>query len=249
MARFRAYVPSVRQAVRPGIATDLIKARQRNLSIPQWRAAQSARVHLLPDLSILEGGLVVDLGANVGDWTAAVLEVVPSARILAVEPATDPRATLVERFARDPRVTVDDRAVAATAGTREFHITEHSHNASLNQPRDMDTLYGDGWKVARRVTVETVTVDGLVQGRDLALLKIDVQGAEREVLAGATATLKRTAAVLLEVTFISHYEGDATFPWLHEHMTELGFRLAGLSEPKMSAGHAVLWCDACYVPG
>ena len=97
------------------------------------------------------------------------------------------------------------------------------------------------------LTVGTTTVDDLAAGRPVALLKIDVQGAEREVLAGAAQTLPHTHAVLLEVTFTSHYQGDTTFPWLHNYLTERGFELVGLSEPFVSSRNTVLWCDACYV--
>jgi len=249
MAKFREYSPSVRRAVAPGLALDWLAARRHGLTIPQWRAAQSAHLDLLPRLESLSNGLVVDIGANVGDWTASVLAVAPSATVVAVEPADGPRADLAVRFANDARVTIDDRAVADATGERAFHITEHSHNASLRIPReDMTDLYGSGWGVAGVTTVRTTTVDDLVNGRDVALLKIDVQGGEREVLAGARRSLASTGAILIEVTFVSHYDGDATFPSLHEQMMEVDFELAGLSPPFMSRRGTVLWCDACYVP-
>ena len=168
--------------------------------------------------------------------------------MIAVEPADEPRASLQRRFAADPRVTVNACAVGAVAGSRDFYLTEHSHNASLRPPREeMDTLYPDrGWRRSSVVKVDVATVDEITSGRDVALLKIDVQGAEREVLDGAVATLPRTRAVLLEVTFFSHYEGDTTFPQLHEFMLDRGFELAGLSKPFLSRRHTALWCDACY---
>jgi hypothetical protein len=111
----------------------------------------------------------------------------------------------------------------------------------------MDEFYDRGWNVRDTVSVETTTVDELAGNRTIGLLKIDVQGAEQEVLAGATATLPRTSAVMLEVTFVSHYEGDATFVQLHETMQEAGFRLAGISPPARTPQGAMLTADACYV--
>ena len=53
------------------------------------------------------------------------------------------------------------------------------------------------------------------------------------------------------MTFVSHYDGDATFPTLHEQLSAHGFSLNALSEPfraQRGAG-SFLWADACYCRG
>ena len=62
-------------------------ARRHGASMRSFGAAREARLDLLPGWVDLRTGIVADIGANVGDWTAAVLRVVPAARVLAVEPA------------------------------------------------------------------------------------------------------------------------------------------------------------------
>jgi FkbM family methyltransferase len=215
----------------------------------RYWATRSARLDLLPPEVDLESALIVDLGANHGGWSSALLKVAPRARVVAVEPAPEPGAQLEARFGGDDRVTVDRRAVAAGPGTADFHVTAHSHNSSLRVPDDnVEERYGDsGWAVARTIQVETTSLDDIVGDRDVALLKIDVQGGEREVLAGAARTLPRTGAVLLEITFVSHYSGDATFPELHQLMTGAGFELAAMSEPERTADGMLAWADACYL--
>lgn len=248
MNRFRQYVPSIRQAVTPGLVADVTAARSRRLSLVAWHAAQAARLDLLPSSDLLRRGVIVDVGANIGDWTANALAVEPLASVIAVEPASGPLERLRRRFGADRRVTIVDRAVSDSIGQSDFFVTEHSHNASLHQPHEgTDALYGGGWQVAAVTSVQTTTVDALVQDSEVSVLKIDVQGAESEVLRGAANTLKHTSAVLLEVTFVSHYSGDATFPELHQLMAAEGFQLAGLSSPFMSRHNTALWCDACYV--
>lgn len=217
------------------------------MSVPRWRHAQAAGLDLLPSVNVLRNGLVLDIGANVGDWTAALLTAEPSVSVIAAEPGDEPYATLTQRFSHDPRVALTQCAVAERAGPRTFHVTAHNHNASLRAPLPgMDVLYGFGWEETGTCEVDVTTVDKLAAGRDIALLKIDVQGAELDVLAGAAATLPRTSAVMLEVTFVSHYEHDASFAVLHAQMTTCGFELSGLSRPFLSRRHTVLWCDACY---
>ena len=232
----------------PPLLTELKRARALGLALPVYRQIRAAHLHLLPSLDLLRRGLVLDLGANVGDWSAAVLRAAPDALIVAVEPAPDPREVLTRRLGS--QITIDARAISDTIGNAPFHITRHSHNASLHSPRPgTDALYGGlaGWEVKDTLTVETTTVDTLAAGRSVAVLKVDVQGSEREVLAGAERTLPQTQAVLLEVTFVSHYQGDATFPWLHNFLADEGFELVGLSDPFVSQQGRVLWCDACYL--
>lgn len=212
------------------------------------RSFHSARLDLLPVSFDLDGGLIVDVGANVGAWSEAVLRVHPQAEILALEPSPDARQTLERRLAKYPKATIDPRAAGTRPGRSTFYLTEASHNASLHRPlATTNELYGWGWDVARHMEVEVVDLDSLVGRRDVQLLKIDAQGAEKEVLLGAQRVLSRTAAILIEVTMVSHYEGDTIFPWLHDHLTNAGFQLSAFSQPFLSPAQRILQMDACYL--
>jgi hypothetical protein len=71
-----------------------------------------------------------------------------------------------------------------------------------------------------------ITVDQLCAERNLAgpyLLKVDVQGAELQVLAGARRTLEQTEAVLLELSFFGFYLGSPQFCDVIAEMKERGF--------------------------
>jgi FkbM family methyltransferase len=167
-----------------------------------------------------------------------------------VEPSPEPRARLEARVAGRRNVTVVPKAVATASGTARFHITVHDHNASLQRPRtdQMGALYHhEGWGVREVLEVETISLDELARGRDVALLKLDVQGGEMEAIRGGGEALTRTHAVLMEVTFVSHYEGDATFQDLNHAMLDLGFELCGISSPGRSPEGVPTWADACYV--
>jgi hypothetical protein len=65
---------------------------------------------------------------------------------------------------------------------------------------------------------------------DVALMKRDAQGAGLEVLEGAERILARTTPVLVEATFVSHYDAEASFSRLHVHKASIGFAPTGLSD-------------------
>ncbi|MGC1852672.1 MAG: FkbM family methyltransferase, partial [Solirubrobacterales bacterium] len=195
-------------------------------------------------------GLVLDIGANEGDWTAVALQAFAGVEVLAAEPGSEPLTILRDRFADRSNVMIDPRAVTDATGTATYHRTRASVFASLLPPSaDIDDLYplpGSPAEVVETVEVSTVTLDELVGERPVSLLKLDVQGGELAVLRGGRRVLEHTAAVLIEVLFLPHYEGDTTFPGIHEAMTDLGFVLMDLSRPfRLDEGPA-LWADACY---
>jgi FkbM family methyltransferase len=139
-----------------------------------------------------DGELTVDVGANIGYLSSAMAAAVgPSGRVVAFEPHPALRATLAENAAAwrtRPRCgAVDVRAEA---------LSSRSGRATLREPRG----FADNRGVATLeevqpdaagpgLEVETTTLDDVVGGERVALLKIDVEGHEAAVLAGGRASL------------------------------------------------------------
>lgn len=147
-------------------------------------------------LSAAPRGIVVDVGANLGWHTLHAARHPHVESVVAFEPDAF-NADLLERnlAANDIRnVVVDRRAVAAASG-----------QAALYRYRDTNlgrhSLASDHGYGSRPVPVTDLdgALEGLGQGeRPVTLLKIDVEGHEPAVIAGAAKTLARTDAVLLE---------------------------------------------------
>jgi FkbM family methyltransferase len=240
----------------PQILAEALEAKrlfnQRGWRAPNLRAYRNAwnsRLHLLPGDLDLDRGLIVDLGANEGNFTNAVLSFAPNARVVAVEPAPEPLARLRARFAGKPSVQIVGKAVSDRSGSAELHLTSHDHNSSLHRPRtEMQTLYEDpGWSVVAELEVETTSLDDLIgEAEQVAAIKLDVQGGELAVLQGGEGVLERTQAVLMEVTFVSHYEDDADFQRLNRELLDRGFTLTAISDPGRTRRGDVTWADACY---
>ena len=196
-------------------------------------------------------GIALDVGANEGDWTAAALAAFPGLRVLAIEPSPAPRELLQRRFGEEAAVTIDPRAVSDTAGTATFHATRASVFGSLLAPvaglgEMYEVAHGGPTEELEAFEVDTATLDEIVGDRPVSLVKLDVQGAEMEVLRGGRRTLQRAQALLVEVLFQHHYDGDATFPELHAALTELGFDLIDLGRPVRIDRGPALYGDACY---
>jgi FkbM family methyltransferase len=131
----------------------------------------------------------VDVGANVGFFSWLVLTHNPAARVIAIEPDLLNNACLRRTAARHPQfaVTIFDCAVAATAGQATFHTDELSSVTGTlvgSRPTADVSLYAAKQK---QLSVRTETLDTLLDGRleGTTCLKVDVEGAELDVLAGA----------------------------------------------------------------
>lgn len=248
----------VRLAAPAGVVSYYDRLRLlRCLGSPLRLAVRAARtdefretsVHLLPFGSLEHLGCVIDVGANVGRWSTLLLRVASPSALLAVEPAPAVIPTLREALAPWPIATVLPVAAGPQTGNVDFHITAHSHNASVMTPRteEMEAIYGGGWTVQDVIKVSQRPLDDLAHTfNEVSILKIDVQGYETAVLSGAASTLRKTAAVIIEVTFQSHYQEDTVFPMLHQLMVDNGFILRAVGTPS-ERGNELMWADAVYI--
>lgn len=136
---------------------------------------------------VREGSSVIDVGANVGFFTERFARWVgPRGRVIAIEPEARNHAELVRRLAArglDGCV----RAVLAAADAKSGAAL-----LMINPDHPGDHRLADEGDPVRTVTLDDLTAPD----QDISLVKIDVQGAEMRVLAGASAILARERPAL-----------------------------------------------------
>ena len=192
---------------------------------------------------------IVDVGANVGQWSGMLLDLITPARLIIIEPEPSAFAELQRRFAARGNMELHQTAVGDTNGVTRFRVTRDTTGASILQPREeMRELVGSNWTVEAEIEVPLCTLDTLLSDLSaISLLKIDVQGFERQVLAGAVQILKRTDFLLIELNYQPQYIGGSWFGEIHEMLTrEYSFTLVDTSKPLRLNGRASM-CDGLYV--
>ncbi len=172
-----------------------------------------------------KGGLFVDVGANMGYFTLLWAGLGPG-NVVAIEPAPRNVELLANNVARNglsERVYVLARAAADRNG--EVHFREGPHEQT-------------GWggitneRRASDFTVPSTTLDHEFDGREIRVLKIDVEGADTVVLRGCEALLRRQCI------------GQIYFEQNIARMLELGLSAAEAPQLLRDCGYEVTPIDA-----
>ena len=185
------------------------------------------RVHPAALAALGEGSVAVDIGANLGEWT------IPLARaagtrgyVLAAEPAprsaTALEATLAANALRQAEVV--RCAVGDHDGSVEFAVPIVTSARTDTGTARLGPA-GDGYE---RLTVSLRSLDSLAAERSLNrvdLIKIDVEGKERQVLDGARAILDRYRPTLVIET---GHEAEGDRAAIHDRLRDLGYQILGI---------------------
>jgi FkbM family methyltransferase len=175
----------------------------------------------------LRPATVLDVG--VGEGTFELYEVFPEATHVLVEPLSEFKAE-IERIQRAFRAIYIPAAAGERAGSLEIYVKPHKEGSSVFAERAAGQVLG----ASRRVDV--VALDDIVAQHRLKgpfLLKIDVEGAELQVLAGAPKLLEDSEAVILEVTFLPKLQGAPGFAEIFRRMDQLGFAVYDVFDLQM----------------
>ena len=127
--------------------------------------------------------------------------------------------------------------VAVADGRRRtFYRTSAPMNSSLYRPnhgllrkfKELANLFD----IVGTEEIDTVRLDDVAELGDIDFLKIDVQGAELDVLRGAARVLRDAVIVLTEAEFVPMYEGQPLFGDIDVALREAGFLLHQIDTPR-----------------
>jgi len=169
---------------------------------------------------------VIDVGANTGQFASELRHNGYTGNIISLEPVSSVFAVLEQNAAGDDKW----RALKVGAGARseevEIHVSEDTRFSSINAM----TAAAEEFDVhSRAVASETISIKTLDElFADLAgtiFLKIDTQGHEPNVIAGAGQFLSRVCGVQMELPCIQLYEGSWSFGEAVNRMEASGFKI------------------------
>ena len=203
-------------------------------------------------MAVLRGldlNTVLDVGANVGQFSLLAVALFPRVRVEAFEPLAAPAATFRRLFDGDPRVRLHQVAIGSGSQDAVINVSNRNDSSSLLPITDRQTRVFPGTQSVGTESVKVVALDSEIPAGEIAapaLLKLDVQGFELEALKGATQVLRRCEYVYAEVSFVELYQGQALAPEVIAFLAGEGFGIAGAYNFEYDADGGAVQCDMLF---
>ena len=160
---------------------------------------------------------IIDVGAHKGEFLEKILKIEKVNSFYAFEPQKNIFNELSEKFSNNKKVTLFNYAMDKEITKKKLKINKLSMTSSLAEINE-NSLYIKFKNFLSQTKsnfeyeyeVQTNTVDKIFEGISLkkALLKIDVEGFEINVIEGSKMKLKEIPFVLLENQFGNHYKNN-----------------------------------------
>ncbi|MGB7419099.1 MAG: FkbM family methyltransferase [Erythrobacter sp.] len=169
---------------------------------------------------------IVDVGAYVGNWTRMIKQIYPDAQVLMCEAQPDKLTKLEEVRKELGGVEIVSGLMGSEAGQEVRFYEMETGSSMFPENSDVDRC--------ERLLITKTLDDVTVAMPAPSLLKVDVQGAELEVLGGAARFLDQCEFVQLEVALLDYNEGAPSFLEVLTFMDQRGFvpfDIAGASRP------------------
>lgn len=200
-------------------------------------------------LSSFSFNTVVDVGANRGQFATIARRLFPGAKIYSFEPLPGPAAIFSKALGADARVSLFNTAIGPEAKSATIYVTTRDDSSSLLQPAAaQDDIFGV--TTARTDQISVRRLSDCIDDADLkgpALLKIDVQGGERDVLDGASNLIDRFDAIYVECSFVAMYEHQPLYHEIARWMDEHGFKLGGVYNQHVDPQHGPVQADFLFL--
>lgn len=232
--------------------TDTLRRREYELKDVQHPLRKAPAFFRAMTPKGLSPGTVIDVGVGYG--TPWLMEGFPDAYTVLVEPNEGFREP-IDLLMASRRGEVHFAAAGRAASEMTLNLNVRRPTSStMSKPsaRQVDEFARRGWtRETRTVTVPVKRLDSFDRTAwpKPYLLKVDSEGFELEVLAGATGLLPDVQCLIAEVSVAERYEGGYDFATFISALDGYGFRMFDITDMlQFGRSGRLSTIDAVFVP-
>jgi len=185
---------------------------------------------ILATLKYFNVDILLDVGANSGQYAQKMREAGYEKKIISFEPLSDAHKELEKNAKKDEKWLVAPRcAIGEINKNTKINVSENSVSSSLNEIMDSHLNAAPESKYIKQEEIEVKKIDDFenvyFENNDNIFLKIDAQGYDFEVLKGAEKSLKFIRGIQIETSFEKLYENQKLFLDINKYLENLNYKI------------------------
>jgi FkbM family methyltransferase len=202
------------------------------LAKPDWEKEEREFVNSLNLEQNGDNNFIIDVGANIGFYTILFAKKYPKCKIISIEASKKIYEQLLQNCELNKldrsKVFFVNKAVSDSEAKKvEFYEIESMSTILKEFLIDIDTSDKDN-QIYTNEIVETITIDNIVISENIdkiSLMKIDVEGAEYEVLKGAKDILSKSSNVSLLIEVHNLSSNTNLYEPIKEFLNSYNFKM------------------------
>ena len=186
-------------------------------------------------LNTLDVDLILDVGANSGQFAQKLIEEGVKRQLLSVEPQASLQSALVHKAKRHTNWDIAPPvALGANEETGIINISNNSYSSSLLPMNKAHLDAAPDSRVINSQKVQIMTAKELIKKTyfdkqlNSIALKIDTQGYELNIITGCSDIMEHIVIIYTEMSLVQLYEGAPDFKELYLILAQFDFELVGL---------------------
>jgi FkbM family methyltransferase len=187
---------------------------------------------------------ILDVGASRGNWSRTAIRHFPDAHFTLVEPQDQLKPHIQDLLDHGYKIQWINVGASDRSGSMSMSLSHRDDSSTFLVTDRHGQTTG-----LQHITVPVKTLNEIVSSGSAGfpeMVKIDAEGFDLRVLAGASDLLGRTDIFLVEAVVCGNYENFAAE--VIQFMSNAGYRLMDITDLNRSPKHGVLWlCELAFL--
>ncbi len=183
-------------------------------------------------MNLCKINLLLDIGANTGQYAESMRSYGYNGRIVSFEPLHEAYKQLQKVAGSDPNWTLNNYALGNTNSNGLIHVAGNSVSSSILEMLDAHEKSAPESEYISTENIEIKTLDSIFhkwyKAGDRVMIKIDTQGYEKQVLEGTKESLKLIKIIQVEMSLLPLYKSGWLYQEIISFLKGSGFELYSL---------------------